>query len=154
MAQKKTVKFTGTRIEVGEIKVARRNISQGQMGQLEQLGVGADSVVVELNNIKHAKINVSGGDITYFNVVASSLDELVGLILNNLGDNNQKEDVQEIASGLLKEAQKPEPEKNTSKIRRLVESLGGYIGLATLAATQVEKSQQLFEKVQQLLTGG
>jgi hypothetical protein len=86
--------------------------------------------------------------------VAAPLDELVGIIVDNLNNLSEKKDVQEIAADLLNEAQKPEPEKNASKIRRLIESLGGYIGLATLAATQVEKAQQLFEKVQQLLTGG
>lgn len=154
MAQKKTVKFTGTHIEGGEINVAGGSINKGQSGQMGQSRDGADSILVELSNIKHANINVSGADITYFNAVAAPLDELVGLLVENLNNRNEKQDVQDIASDILNEAQKPEPEKNTSKIKRLIESLGGYIGLATLAATQAEKAQQLFEKVQQLLTGG
>jgi len=154
MSTKKTVKFTGSDIEGGEINVARGNINKGQSELTGKPEEGADSVVVKLSNIKHANINVAGADITYFNAVAAPLDKLVGILVDNLDSRNEKQDVQEIASDILNEAQKPESEKNTSKIKRLIESLGGYIGLATLAATQAEKAQQLFEKVHQLLTGG
>lgn len=152
MTQKKTtVRFTGKDIEGGEINVAGRGVNKGQMGLQ---GEAADSVLVELSNIKNANINVAGIDVTYFNTVAVPLDELVGLLVENLDSRNKTQDVQDIASDILNEAQKPEPEKNKAKIKRLIESLGVYIGLATLAATQAEKAQQLFEKVQQLLTGG
>jgi len=151
MAQKKTVKFTGTHIEGGEINVAGRGVNKGQMGLQ---GEAADSVLVELSNIKNANINVAGTDVTLFNAIAAPLDELVGLLVEALNDRGDKQYVQEVASGLLDEAQKPVPEKNQSKIKQLLNSLGSYIGLATLAATQAENAQQLFEKVQHLLTGG
>lgn len=154
MSQKKTFKFTGSHIEGGEINVAGGSINKGRSEQVGHPGEAVDSVAVELTNIKHANINVAVKDITYFNTMAAPLDELVGLLVDNIDSHNDKQEVQKIATDILNEAQKPEPEKNESKIKQLIESLGGYIGLATLAATQAEKAQQLFEKVQQLLTGG
>lgn len=149
----RTVKVKVDGMQGGELVAAGGNVGENvQPGS--SLSDHGGNVDVDVKNI-YGKVVVAGGDVLKFaNQVAVPLDELTELIKTNLSQQSQIDDLLEIVEELKAQANKPAEERNTSKISRLLNNIGSYIALATLAVTQADKAHQLFEVVKGLLPGG
>ena len=134
-----------------DFTVAGRTIATNVQPGSDLSGEGAN-VDVEVSDLEGGTYEVAGQDVLRFaDQVAEPLDELTDLLAKNLGQQDQIEDLQEIVTQLKEQVEQPESSRNLSKIKRLLDGLGSYLGLATLAATQAEKAQKLFEMVKGLL---
>ena len=150
MPSKNKVTFTAENVEGGV-----SNIAGGIIGGNQKPGQESANVLnVNLKNMKNSQTNVSGSDISIGDKsLEPLLKELVEILVLHLPEKNQKEDLHEVANEVLEQGNKPPEEKNLSKIQRLLNSLGGYIGLTTVAVTQAEHIKMLFESIQKLLLG-
>ena len=117
-------------------------------------GSESSDVEVTLKNVEDVTLDTAGSSIVRFAKIAEPLQELKALISENLQQQDQIEDLQEIIADLEDQAQKPSEGRSASKIKRLLDGVGTYLGLATLATTQAQHAQQLFETVKGFLMGG
>jgi hypothetical protein len=117
------------------------------------LGSEGGDVEMDLKKLEGGTYTATGGDLVRFTQIAEPLQELADLIAQNLRQQDQIDHLQELVGDLKAQAEKPPGARNASKIRMLLDNVGTYLGLASLAATQAEKAQKLFETVRGLLTG-
>lgn len=98
---------------------------------------------------------VGAGDnvLRFSNQVAVPLEELTELISQNLTQQDDIEDMKELVAELKSQAEKSPADRNVSKIKRLLNNINTYLGLASLATTQAEKAQDLHSTVERLLSG-
>ena len=117
------------------------------------VSTGADThVKVEASNLRGGTYEVAGLDVLHFaDQVTEPLDKLAEILAQNLSQRDQIQDLRELVTQIKEQAEKPKPSRNSSKVKRLLNGLGSYLGLATLAATQAENAQKLFEMVKGLL---
>jgi polyhydroxyalkanoate synthesis regulator phasin len=109
------------------------------------------NVDIDAKNV-NGEMVVAGGDVLKFaNQVAAPLDELVELLKTNLAQQDQIAYLQEVVNDLKSQASKSIEERNVSKMQMLLDNLGKFLGLATLAATQADKAHNLFEMAKRLL---
>jgi hypothetical protein len=135
-----------------DITVAGGSLVENAQSKIPLSNRGGD-VELEATNVA-GKVVVVGGDVLKFSKeVAVPLDELSELLQTNLAQKSQIEDLQEIVAELKEQTSKPVEAQNKSKVSRLMDGIGNYIGLATLAATQADKAVKLFEMVKKLVTG-
>lgn len=116
--------------------------------------VGETEVDLTVKQAKHSTITVAGVDIARYQDAAVSLEELGNLLDQNLTQQDQIEDLHDLIDNLQAQIEQPLERRNISKIKRLLQSIGTYIGLASLAATQADKARSLFETVKGFLIGG
>lgn len=117
---------------------------------------GQAEVSVDAKNIVGGELIVAGGHVIDFTEkLVQPLDELTNLLKDGLKDHQDKiADLEEIVGDLKEQAAKPETERNVSKVERLLKNIGTYLGVATLAVTQVDKVQKLFEVVMKFFNPG
>lgn len=116
-------------------------------------GSEGGDVDMDLKQLEGGTYTAAGGDVVRFAQVAEPLETLAELISQNLTQQDQIEHLQELVADLKAQAEKPPEDRNISKIKMLLNNIGSYLGLASLAATQAEKAQALFETVKGLLAG-
>jgi len=90
---------------------------------------------------------IAGSDIEQISQINGVLSDLVNLLTAGLKEKNDKEFVQEIINELKEQVAKPEPERNKSKIKGVLNNLASYVGLAGFAVSQAEKIKILYEQV-------
>jgi hypothetical protein len=148
----RTVKVKVDGMQGGKLVAAGGSVGENvQPGSL--LPDHGGNVDVDAKNV-NGELVVAGGDVLKFSKqVAVPLDELAELIKANLSQQSQIDDLLEIVEELKAQASKPVEERNISKIGRLLNNIGSYIGLVTLAVTQADKAHQMFEVVKGLLSG-
>lgn len=147
---KRTVKVKVDGMQGGKLVAAGGNVGENVQPGSSLPNQGGD-VDVDAKNV-NGELVVAGGDILKFaNQVAVPLNELSELIKTNLSQQSQIDDLLEIVEELKSQANKPSEERNISKIGRLLNNIGSYIGLANLAVTQIDKAHHLFEMVKGLL---
>lgn len=115
-------------------------------------GEGGD-VEMDLKHLEGGTYVAAGGDVVRSAQVTEPLKMLADLIGQNLTQQDQIEHLQELVADLRDQAEKPSEARNPSKIKMILDNIATYLGLASLAATQMEKAQQLLETVKHFLTG-
>jgi hypothetical protein len=109
-------------------------------------------IEVELKDVKGGKHEIAGKNILRYNQPsASPFDELANLLSMAPIQQDQIDDLQEIAAELKAQAAKPVPERNQSKIEQLLSNINTYLELASLTNSQVEQAQNLLTTVKGLL---
>jgi hypothetical protein len=109
-------------------------------------------IEVELKDVKGGKHEIAGENILRYNQPsASPFDELANLLSMAPIQQDQIDDLQEIAAELKAQAAKPVPERNQSKIEQLLSNINTYLELASLTNSQVEQAQNLLTTVKGLL---
>ena len=83
-----------------------------------------------------------GGDVGQF-----AFTEFRDLLISSLKSTETQDDASDMISQLEKEANKPSKERNEMRIKRLLNSLGAYVNLASIAAANLEKIKLSFEQV-------
>ena len=149
--QKVTVKIEGGKNL--KLNTAGKNIVENAPDNYAPDGAGSD-VEVTLKDVEGVTLDTSGGSIIRFAQIAEPLQELKTLISENLQQQDEIEDLQEIIAALEDQAKKPLKDRSASKIKRLLNGVGTYLGLAALATNQAQQAQQLFETVKGFLIGG
>ena len=139
----KDVKNTAALIAGGNIG---KNVKPGTF-----LGSEGGDVHIEMERVEGGKLEVAGGNIISYSRIAESLDNLAQLLSQHLIHQDQKNDLQEIVAELKEQIKKSESERSPSKIKRLLNSIGTYLGLATLATTKMEQAKALYETLRGLL---
>lgn len=81
------------------------------------------------------------------NISQSIIFELGNLLVSSLQNENEQDDASDIVAQLDEQANKPVEERNESKTKRLLDSLGGYVNLAGIAVLNAEKIRMLYEKI-------
>ena len=76
----------------------------------------------------------------------SALSELRDLLVLSLQNKNEQDDASDIVTQLNEQANKPIEERNESKIKRLLDNLGSYVNLVSVAVLNVEKIKSLYEQ--------
>lgn len=128
--------------------------SGGDIGTSNSVDDNANEIIAELQDIKNSKIQVSGGSISKdIQALEPLLNEFIEILIPYLPEKSQRQDLRDVADEVLLQATKPAEEKNIPKIKRLLNSLSGYIGITALALTQAEKIKVLFEGIQKLILG-
>ena len=143
-------------VEVSNADNLNGNFAGGDIGNRKNHSAGdtSNEVIADLQDIKNSKIQVSGGNILNdTQVLEPLLKELIENLIPYLPEKSQRQDLQDVADEVLLQSAKPAEEKNIPKIQRLLNSLSGYIGMTSLALTQVEKIKGLFEGIQKLILG-
>jgi nucleoside-diphosphate-sugar epimerase len=146
---KHSVKVKIDGMKNGEMTVAggtvAKNVSPGT--RLDNRGGDVD---IEAKDVR-GKVVIAGGDAVEFaKEISAPLDELAKLVQTNLAQQDQIEYLQEVIVDLKAQASKPSSERNKSKVTMLLNNLGSFINIATLAVTQADKAKVLFETVKNL----
>ena len=132
------------------------NFSGGNIGKIQDASesLTSNEVNAELDGVTNSRIQISGGNIS---VTAQNLlplmKELVASLSPHLSSREQVDDLEDLANEVLEQANRKPEEKNVNKIQRLLQGIGGYIGVATLAVNHAEKIKSLFEAIQKLVLG-
>lgn len=143
---KRTVHVTVKDTEGSQITTAGGSVGQGG----NTLSAGETEVRVELEKVRNAQITTAGSDVMAVQALNDALEQILSALSPKLTDQ-QVADLQEIAEDLRAALEKPPAERNASKIERLLASIGQYIGLAGLAATQAQQVMALVDKVKTML---
>ncbi len=113
-------------------------------------GEGAN-LKIEASDLNGGTYEFAGEDVLHFvDQVTKPLDELTHLLAQNLSQKEQIQDLQEIVAQLKKQVAKPKSSRDFSKIQGLLNSVGNYLELASLAATQTENAKKLLEVIKGL----
>lgn len=149
MKRKVKVKIDGaTNVD---FTAAGKNIATNVQSESDLGGEGAD-IDVKVSDLQGGTYKVAGQDVLQFaDQVSEPLDKLADLLAQNLDQQDQIEDLEGIVAELKEQTKEPESSRNLSKIKRLLNGMGSYLGLANLAATQAGNAQNLFEMVKGLL---
>lgn len=97
------------------------------------------------------KINVDGENLITTavggNVGQSVLSEFRDLLVSSLPNKDKQDDATDIVAQLDEQASKPREERNESKIKRLLDSLGSYVNLVSITVVNFEKIKMLYEQI-------
>ena len=107
-------------------------ISPGNSENYVEISVNGDRLIT----------TVVGGDVGQF-----AFTEFRDLLISSLKSTETQDDASDMISQLEKEANKPSKERNEMRIKRLLNSLGAYVNLASIAAANLEKIKLSFEQV-------
>lgn len=144
-------------VRIDDAKHANVTAAGGTVSQSAQFapplsGEGGD-VEMDLKHLEGGVYTAAGGDVVQSTELTEPLETLTSLIGQNLTQQDQIEHLQELVAELRAQAEKPPEARNPSKIKMILDNIATYLGLASLAATQMEKAQKLFETVKSFLSG-
>jgi len=134
MANKNTVTITAR---------GKGNTTVAVGGSMGRAPVNSDSE-------NKVRVNIDGQNLITTavggNVGQSALPELRDLLVSSLQKKNEQDDASDIVAQLDEQANKPAEERNETKIKRLLDSLGSYVNLVSIAVVNVEKIKSLYEQ--------
>ncbi|RLC75242.1 MAG: hypothetical protein DRJ03_30570 [Chloroflexi bacterium] len=134
-----------------EIRVAGRDVRLGGAEIASETAPSESTeVTVELGKVEGAQVAVAGRDVTESQSLVAALEALEAILIRSL-DGAQIADLKDLIAQLKAEGDKPEKERNVARLKRIVKSVGEYIGLAALIATQAQKATLLLEQIKKLL---
>lgn len=104
-------------------------------------GVSENELRVSVDGDKHSTVAVAG------DVGQDALSEFRDVLISSLLNKNDKDNVFEIVVQLGEQANKPNEERNVSKIKRLLNDLSSYIKLASATVINIEKVKMLYSQI-------
>ncbi len=135
-----------------EVRVAGRDVRLGGADAASETALPESTEVeVEMGKVEQAQVVVAGRDVTEPQSLVAALEALEAILVRGLADDAQVADLRDLVTQLKTESGEPEEERNVAKLKRIVKSVGDYIGLAALMATQTQKVALLFERIKTLL---
>ena len=135
-----------------EVRVAGRDVRLGGADAASETApLESTDVKVELGKVEGSQVTVAGRDVTESQPLIAALEALDAILVPGLAGDAQIADFRDLVTQLKAEGSKPEKERNFAKLKRIVKSVGEYIGLAALIATQTQQATLLFEQIKTLL---
>jgi hypothetical protein len=135
-----------------EVRVAGRDVRLGGADAASETTLSESTKVeVELGKVEGSQVTVAGRDVTESQPLVAALETLEAILVRGLTDDAQIADLGDVVTQLKAEGSKPEEERNVAKLKRIVKSVGEYIGLAALVASQTQQATLLFERIKTLL---
>jgi len=107
---------------------------------------------IEIEDIDGGEYKVAARSIIQYSwKETSALDELADLLATALTQQEQIDYLKEVVAELKMQIEKPVSERSQFKIKQLLNNISTFLGLVSLAATQVERAKNLLETIRNLL---